>query len=303
MSFQHTISHSRAALPVCVCYGLSVWALLFLPRYDVWPQLLSWLVAVWLMAEINNRNTLLREYSRMVSCSFIALTCMAGGLFSDLEGCLLGTGAVLTVALLLATYQDRGSLGLSYTISLLIAAGSLRQVWLLALVPVVWALMAFCMQSLSFRGLFASVLGLLTPYWIALPYIIYTSAWPAAAAHFTDILLTPFPADYSALPTSQVACYLWTVLLGLIGTCHFLATRYSDKVRARLIYYTFITLFLFTAVAVALFPCFYCVLMRLLIITVSPLIAHFLALSNNRFTNILTKILIIATVAMTLIIR
>lgn len=306
MTFQTTIAHSRAALPVAAAYGLGVLALYFSPDFGGWPQVALWLASVWVLAEANTRFQLLRDFSRMVSCSFIALSCMLPALFQSLPMCALGTALAVLLAMLLATYQQPRALGLIYFLFLLIALCAIVCWPLIALAPVCWLIMGFALQSMSWRGFFASLFGLLTPLWLAAPYAVWCANCnyiPPVAADVLDNNMQRLAhyADYTAITLPQAAAYVWIVLLGLIGAAHFLANAYDDKIRTRMAYYTIITVFALVAVATAMLPAYYDPFMRLLIVAASPLIGHFVANTRSRASNITTIAAIVATLALTAI--
>ena len=73
---QNRIAESRWALPICAAYTLLICIISGLFVEGIWVQLALTAVATLLMVELNNRNSLIRIYSRMVSCSFLVLTMM-----------------------------------------------------------------------------------------------------------------------------------------------------------------------------------------------------------------------------------
>ena len=73
---QNTVSESRMALPCTAAYAICIWLLAGLLQGNWWIQFAIFAVCTYLMVELNNANALLRIYSRMVSCTFVVLSCL-----------------------------------------------------------------------------------------------------------------------------------------------------------------------------------------------------------------------------------
>ena len=93
--------------------------------------------------------------------------------------------------------------------------------------------------------------------------------------------------DYSVLHMIEWVFLGFLVLLMVIGSLHFVANSYKDTIRVREIYYSFITTAAYSLFLVLVQPQCYDLVIHVLILVVSPMIAHFFALTHSRFTNIL----------------
>ena len=83
---QNKITGSRLTLPVTLCYAIGIWLLGGLIQEQWWIQFGCFMLTAYLMVQLNNTNALIRIYSRMVSVSFLLLSCMACFLFPSLSG-------------------------------------------------------------------------------------------------------------------------------------------------------------------------------------------------------------------------
>ena len=285
-----------------------------------WEQLLVLAVSTMIMVELNNANSLIRIFSRMVSCSFLLLTLMAAFLFPSLRGGLVGLSFVAFYLFFLQAYQDRQAVGSIYAAFLSLGIGSLFFVQILYFVPLFWLLMAIRLLAFSGRTFFASLLGLLTPYWLLAPYYLYTLDYTTPLAHFMALaqfksldqvfslsgpLVAPIFSDPALLitPHSSVLAPLFTLgfvlLLAFTGIIHFLRHSSNDKLRTQMVYEMFIITLLFNLVFIILQPQHLPFLLRLLIINTAPLIGHFLALTRTRFTNIAFFVIVAVTFLLT----
>jgi hypothetical protein len=103
-----------------------------------------------------------------------------------------------------------------------------------------------------------------------------------------------FSTDISKLSINEVMLFTILFVFGVLGAIHFILFNYQDKIRTRLFYYLLIELSVLIGVMTLLQPCDSEFLLPILIVTVSPLIAHFVSLTHSRLSNIMFHIIILA---------
>ena len=283
---QNKVAESRLALPTTIVYAVVVWLLAGLIQGGWWLQFGCFALAAFLMVELNNINALIRIYSRMVSCSFLAMSCMLCFLFPSTSGAITAPLVVGSMISLFTGYQDKLSSKSSYYAFLLIGLASLTFVHILFFVPLIWLLMAFLLQCLSWRTWVASILGLLTPYWFGCCWWAWQQDFTFVLNHFMALGDFARPLDFSLLTVPQIVSLAVVMLFAVIGIVHYLRKYHDDKIRIRLIYDVFIWTDLTAALFLVLQPQHYDCLMRMMVINTAPLIGHFLALTRTRWTNI-----------------
>ena len=104
--------------------------------------------------------------------------------------------------------------------------------------------------------------------------------------HFTPLTEIGFFSAYGSIPLAHYFTYAFLVILTITGIIHFIRTSYNDKIRTRQLYYSIMFFDIVVLVLLALFPQYYDFLFRPAIILTSPLIGHFIALTNTKVTNI-----------------
>ena len=309
---QNIVAESRFTLPFVVAYAIAVWLAsgLLIPNIPItssellrgaWGQFLCFIFTAYLMVELNNSNALIRIYSRTVSSSFIVLFCAGNFLFSSIGGAITQLCVVVFFLTFFRTYQDRQSPGWTYYGFLCIGLASMVFTQILFYVPFLWAMMFFRLTSLSWRTFFASIVGLLTPYWFALPIAIYQGDFTTTINHFTALADFQFPYEYTQLTFNKLLLLILTITLGITGTIHYWRNQSADSIRNRMFYGIFIQIWVITTVFIILQPQHYDMLIRILIISVSPLIAHFLSLTHTRITNIAFYVICGASLLLTLL--
>ncbi len=295
---QNRVAGSRLTLPVAAVYGVAVWLAGGLMG-GLWIQFVCFAASVCLMVELNNSCALIRVYSGMVPAAFIGLTCAVVFISPSISGAWAGLFALASLAMLFRCYQDKMSAGHTFYAFACLGVSSLFYVQMLYYAPVFWLMMAFFIRSMSWRTLAASVLGLCLPYWLCVPIMMYTCGLSAMGDSLSELAETGRVCDFSALTVNQVATFGLVALLCLAGTVHCYRQRMDDKIRTRMFYNCFVTLSVASAALAVLLPRLYDPVMRMMAIGTAPLMAHFMALTKTRLTNVAFCLIVVAVVLLT----
>ena len=283
---QNRIAESRWALPICAAYTLLICLISGLFSEGIWAQLALTAIATLLMVELNNRNSLIRIYSRMVSCSFLVMTMMTPHKIESIDGCLVSMCFVAFYLALCNAYQDKKATG--YVLWAFAAIGVASIVWIqiLLFIPVLWVLTATNILAMSLRTFVTSILGVIMPYWFLSAYYIYIGDIMPIVDHIATIANFEPLFIYKNCSINDFLPLCFIILLAITGSIHFLRTSYKDKIRTRMIYEMFITMSVATIVLILLQPQHANIATHLIIISTAPLIGHFLALTSTKITNI-----------------
>ena len=283
-------------------YGTAIWVLAGLFKEQWWVQFACFILSVLLVMRINSKNLLIRIYSRSVSVAFIFLSCAAVLLFPSLAGGIVQLCCIAALMLLFDSYQDQTAVGSVYYAFLLLGIGSMFDAHVIFYLPLLWFMMKIIVYSLSWRTFFASLLGLATPYWFMCGWLLWQKDgdFQAIANLFAIQDILQFPFDFGSVTLPYLLLMAFTTLLMTIGSMHFIHSSFRDKIRVRQIYYGFITLGIFSLALWVLQP-HNELAIRMLILTTSPLIGHYWALTNSRFSNIVCIILAAVLVVITAI--
>lgn len=296
---QNKVAESRLTLPATAAVAVAAWLLAGLVQGGMWAQFACFVVTAYLMVELNNSNALIMIYSRTVSCSFLLMACAACFTFHSLRGAVAEMCAAAAYIPLFRTYQDRQSPGWTFYAFLCLGIGSMAHIHILYYAPLALLLMAIRLSSLSWRTFAASLIGLATPYWFASVYFVYAGDIATAGAHFAQLWAFGRIADFSSWRLPHLLTLALVATLAVTGTAHYLRTSYNDKIRIRMFYGCFITANFATLVFLALQPQLFDLLIRMMIINTSPLIAHFIALTKTKATNMAFCAIVAATAMLT----
>ena len=293
---QNIIAEGGLTLPVAALFGIVVWLLSGLVQQRLWLQLACFVATVYVLIELTNQNALLRVRSRMVSSTFIVLSCAASFLLPQMTGGIVQFCFVMAFLLLFQTYQTSHSIGRTFYAFTAIGLASIAFVHVLWYVPVLWILMATQLQSLNWRTWLTSLLGLAMPYWFALLWFLlpfnlsdeWTTDFTPLADHFSKLADIAIQSPITShLFLGGLLVFILTIILATIGMAHFWQYSFEDKIRIRLLYGFFTAMTAVTVLFILVQPQHFSVLMRLLTLCTSPLIAHVLTFTSSRLSNIL----------------
>ena len=291
-------------LPIAAVYAIGIWAIAMFggsPSIFAWPQMACYATASYMMVELNNSNALIRVRSRMVGTTFIVLSCMFISGFQSLIGALGLVGIIATILIIFSTYQDRQAAGKTYYAFLALGWSSLLYAQYLYYVPLLWILMISRINSLSWRTLVASILGIITPYWFVSLWFFYTWDFTPLTDHLSDLNAFAFPANYLAVTLEQLLVFVFLTVVSITGIIHFWQYSYEDKIHVRQLFGFFIAINLLTLLFIALQPQQFDAFIRIVIICASPIVAHFLTLTHSRITNIAFFVILSTCIIITFI--
>lgn len=282
---QAQASVSRWTLPFASVYGAMAWLGAGLVQQQMWLPFLLMALCVYVMAEMNNRNALLRIRSRMVSFSFLMMTVMNIGLLSDWRVALVQLSFALFLFVVFSVYQNDRAVGAIFIAFLSVGVASVAWVHVLYLVPVLLILLFRPLYALSFKVLSASVLGLIVPYWLMVVWCIYTENYNFIIAHFIALADYSGVLKYNTLTVGMTTVFSMLVIFMFTGIIHFIRKAYNEKIRVRMLYRILIIFSLLLVALIAVVPCHANYLIPMLEVTVAPLIAHFVVFTRTKVTN------------------
>lgn len=297
--FQNRVAESRIALPVTGVYAFAVCALGGLFTEQLWVQFVLLAVSSFLMMELNNVNALIRIYSRMVSCSFLVLAVMSQYLVVDVRCGIVQACFIAFYLFLFSAYQDNRAMGRVFYAFLMLGIASTMFVQILFFVPLVWVLLCTNLMVRSFRAFVSSLFGLLVPYWFMVAYYLYIDDVDSLLDHFLQIAQFGPVLGWMDMPVSHILTAAYVAILAVVGMIHFRLNNYKDKIRTRMLFEIFSVLALAAIVFMILQPQHIDYLLALLIVSTSPMIGHYIALTNTFITNISFYLMLVVALIIT----
>lgn len=279
------IAESQLTIYVCAIFSIVTWIVAGLLTKQLWIQLASMFITCYLMIEMSRHLILLRIRSWMVTSTFMMLTACCGFTYPSISTGILSLCAAFSMFMLFLTYQNPTDVGHTYYAYLSLGVASLFLVQTIYVFPLIWVLSRFLLQTFNWRTWVISLLGLITPYWFALPWFIYQQDYDSIIAHFQP--LVEFQRPEEGLQPIQLVFFAFVGLLTIIGAIHFWRESYKERIRTRQLY----TFILWTGLAVSLViilqPQHYNTLIRVVLVCLCPFIAHFFTLSQSKITKYL----------------
>ena len=251
--------------------------------------------AGYLMFQLNNVNALIRIFSRMVSCSYLVLMTMAFFLFEDIANSIISVLAIAFYIFFFSIYQEGRAVGRIFYAFAILGTMSVIFVQTLYFVPIIWVLLFTNIMAGNVRMIVASLLGLILPYWFIAAYGVFSGNALLIVPHFEALLEFGPLADWQVVSRAEILTLCFVALLSITGMIHFRLNNYKDKIRTRMLFEIFSVMNLCLMVFIALQPNLIEPLLTLLIVNTAPMIAHYIALTNTKVTNVSSYIIILIT--------
>ena len=297
-TFQNKVAASRYALPVTATLAALVWVAVGFLVANIWVQFAFTILSTLLMVELNNHNSLMRTYSRMVSCSFLVFITMTSLPTPSFKASIVTMCSIAFYLTIWNSYQDRRAAGWAFYAFFCVGLASLVFIQVGYFLPFLWLMMMVFTNSFSIRNFFASIIGLIMPYWFSAGYFAYTNNINGLISHFAEFINYQDLFDYSQVTDHEVVNLLFLIILSTLGSIHFLHTSYADKIRTRMIYNSFILINYVSLAFIILQPQHIKELSSIMIVNTAPLTAHFITYTKGKVANI---VFISALVIMVLI--
>jgi hypothetical protein len=139
-----------------------------------------------------------------------------------------------------------------------------------------------------------------TPYWCYSCWLVWQGDFSPLASHFAGVLDFDMHTNVLALDNCRLLTLIFLLVIFVTGTVHYIRKKSADKIRIRQLFGFFIWTSLFTIAFLCLQPQHFDRLLPILIVNVSPLAAHFIALTGTKITNAAVLTLMAAALLLTI---
>ena len=282
---QNKVAESRLTLPVSV--ALFIVVRLFQGvgvSFAAAAAALLCLCTAAVMLETNVALQILRVRSRLGESLWLLLAAAMPFLYGLDAPAVCVFCLAAGMGLLLCCYQNRNAVLLVFHSFLFLGAGSLLSPVMIPLALLFYFCLAFLMRAFSWKGLWAGIVGLLTPYWCWVAWEACVGDVMRVADHVLALWLWVLDWDgLSLLPAVRLLPVWWLlVFFGLTGIIHYMRKRYDDKIRTRRMLYVYVCVTVFLHVAFLLLPGQRMELLAMMAVSTSPLMAHYWAMTRGR---------------------
>lgn len=282
---QNKVAESRLTLPVSV--ALFIVVRLFQGvgvSFTAAAAALLCLCTAAVMLETNVALQILRVRSRLGESLWLLLAAAMPFLYGLDAPAVCAFCLAAGMGLLLCCYQNRNAVLLVFHSFLFLGAGSLLSPVMIPLALLFYSCLAFLMRAFSWKGLWAGIVGLLTPYWCWVAWEACVGDVMRVADHVLALWLWVLDWDGLSLLPAVWLLPVWCLLVffGLTGIIHYMRKRYDDKIRTRMMLYVYVCVTVFLHVAFLLLPGQRMELLAMMAVSTSPLMAHYWAMTRGR---------------------
>ena len=192
-------------------------------------------LSVYTIHELNLSHVLLRINSRTMSFTFAALMSACVFLHAFLPGFIVMYGVLLSLFFLFGTYHQDASAGNTFVAFLCLGISALFYPKLVWMVPL-YVLSLYLLRALNPRSISGAVLGLITPFWLVGGIAYYLDEMAVFSGILRQMVVFEW-GGYSLHSLSQTIMIWLAFAIFLVGAIDFLMRNFLDKTRVRVLYY------------------------------------------------------------------
>ncbi len=251
--------------------------------------ILTTVLTIYILGELNISQILLRMNSRVISFIFAALITSSTFLHCFQPGYIVMFLILLSYFTLFSSYQADNPVGLTYVTFLYLGIGAIIFPKLIWLAPIYW-LSIYILRAANVRSLSASVLGLLTPFWIV-GSIAFCLNQMDGFVKLLGKMISFTWGGYAIHSTSETLIIWLAFMIFLISSVDFYLRIYLDKTRNRAIYNVVILHGIMYFILILLQPIGSRTLLPIIFINTSIIGGHFITNDDTTISNILVCML------------
>lgn len=293
--FQNLVSKSSLTLPLCLVIGLLVWfwdagSGSYKYSHSSLVALLLFLATAYVITETSTTFSLLRVRSRMITCVWLLGASLIPFIHVFSYGWIAAAAMAGSYHIMFLSYQEHEPVTHVFHTFLLLGCAILFVPELVILIPLYYWYMLVMLRCMSWRSLWAGLVGILCPFCFTIGWSILSEDYRLLQSWITTISDTHpfFQQDYIRLlsytnvETQQ--CIFWGVL-SLISIIHFMQTYYNDKIRTRMYLYIYVVQTAVCWLVILALPDRLHIMFPIMLMNVSTLIAHYFTLTCSRLSN------------------
>ena len=141
------------------------------------------------------------------------------------------------------------------------------------------------MRALTPRAFMAALIGIILPLALREAYLILTGESTMLYGFWEQLTRFTQP-DYTVIDERRLVSFATVAILAISAMVHFAYTKFNDKIRTRMLYYTILIEELAITAMLAACPGEFDTIFRLFVLNSTPLIAHHLAFAGGKAGNI-----------------
>ena len=281
---QTEVATGRFTLPVVILVCLLLWGV----SYQEWNELFSLLITLFIGYIFIGTNTafnLIRTRTTMPVCIYWLITTALFFLHPFDWSNFVPLVFVLAIYQHFLSYESPSFPFPIFHTFLFVSLGSLAFPQLLFITPLLWISM-IPFRSMSWKNFWASLIGLMTPYWFLFGYAFFFEEM--------HLFLTPlkeavhlYPIDFSHLTINELASWGFITLLLMICGFHYWQIAFKDRTRTRINHSFLVIAGFWTTILSILQPVHLCQWMSIQLVCMAFLSGHLFTLTRNRFSGIL----------------
>ncbi len=242
------------------------------------------ILTAYVLMEMCNSNSLIRVYTRSVSSFFLLSASCLGFMHPWRTSTIAALSVTTSIYMVFKVSQKNDVVIDTFHIMLLLGLACVFVPQLVVLLLFYYWFIYLMSHTLSFRAFWAGIIGFVMPGCAALGICDLTGnlnmawEWYGSLVSFTPIQ----PESYCGIDVLMAGCWAVLVLLTLWCGVYYANNRQRDKTKIRTLYQILYALAFVLILMVALQPHLADSLFPVMLVSVSPMVAHYFSLSETR---------------------
>ena len=300
-SLQTKIAQSQFLFPICNILAAILW---WMPEWTFSVRALLGMavcaLATYIVMETNNRMLIIRIRTRIMASTWVLLAACLPFMHPIGNPIVAATILCASNFVLFRCYECPRPQADAFHTFLLLSLGSFFAPILLLMAIPTFLFLAINLRSLTRKAFWASVLGIVAPYWCYAFWSFATKDMQGFLHHLAGMFRYDMPSIEAllALPFPVQFSIAFILFLCLVSIFHFNHTIYDDRIRVRMYLFIYLWQTLLFIAFLLLQPAQYETTLALLLASATPLISRFFAVSRSTFCTILAVLSILLTAAM-----
>lgn len=295
--FQYYLTTGKATFPVAVIFCLVMAGVYFQNLAGLLPPVAAGLTS-YLLIELNTSFSLIRTRTTFHAALFLLFYASCVFPHSNPYDIWIPLLFVAGMFFLFQSYESPYASTPIFHSFLCLGLGSLIFPHLLYFIPLMYIFMG-ALRSLNLRCFCAGLIGTATPYWLLLCYHLYTGN-PTDTFRPFILLAHPPHIDYSSITLAEVVSAGVVFILTAVGGALVISKGFQDKVQTRIMLRIMLLTGMATTIMAALLPGHFTACFGILLVVHAVMNSHLLVLTYNKFTQIMTWIILGVWVSLTL---
>lgn len=282
--FNHIVAASGYTLPLAIVIAVATWTLHGGFTIDRILGLIICVLTMLILLFVDRVNNFIRTRTMLSGAIYIFLYACMPFLHTIRNDDYASLAMVSSYFFLFRCYHKQDCIVDIFHLFICLGIAILLFPPTLLFIPLYILYTGILVHKISWRTIFAAIIGLTTPFWIILPVIGYMESLADVWQNFfhTTKIFNIYIQHISQNELSILFSVLAICLITIVAGIHSVATQFNEKVRTRVLFNILMMQQVAIIVYIILMPTLIHSLVALLVMNSAPILAHYFAIAHGK---------------------